>query len=362
MANKGFSYKVDRLADSEVKVVVEAERAIYDKHYELAYQSLSRNVKLAGFRPGKAPRAQIEAKLGGDVYNQTIQSLLPEIAAEIVETEKLNPVTQLSYDLDKLDDKSLHFSFTFTNYPEVKLPKLEKLVVEAEIDETVTEKDVNDVIERLYQSEQRAANVDSDKNAEPAAFSIDNVTDEMVVKWNINGAKSVAELQEQVKTRLSDIKHQQNHSKLESAIVEQLVKESSFEVPKALLEQQKHDLMHQYFDRIDELNLAREDFLSAQGTTLAEVEKQKEDEARNKIAVDLVLNQVAKEFNLIPTSAEVEAQIASVTDETLKQNLSTTNGRRYILTMLMQSAAVHKLEDIVQIKTPKAPTKAKKSK
>jgi trigger factor len=55
---------VETLEGNKVKVVVEVEEAEFEKDLDAAFKRLAKEVRLPGFRPGKAPRKVLEARIG----------------------------------------------------------------------------------------------------------------------------------------------------------------------------------------------------------------------------------------------------------------------------------------------------------
>ena len=91
-----FTFKKEsKDSETTLTITVSPERFMETKNK--VYNKLSQDVSIQGFRPGKAPRALIEAHISENVYNQTINTLVPEITSEIFVQEKINPLTQVSY-------------------------------------------------------------------------------------------------------------------------------------------------------------------------------------------------------------------------------------------------------------------------
>jgi trigger factor len=55
---------VEVLEDNKVKVSVEVDEAEFEREVDAAFKRIAKEVKLPGFRPGKAPRRLLEARLG----------------------------------------------------------------------------------------------------------------------------------------------------------------------------------------------------------------------------------------------------------------------------------------------------------
>jgi trigger factor len=76
---------VEVLEDHKVKVSVEVDEAEFEEAIDAAFKRIAREVRIPGFRPGKAPRRILEARLGGDVGRQeALREGLPEYYARAV--------------------------------------------------------------------------------------------------------------------------------------------------------------------------------------------------------------------------------------------------------------------------------------
>src|SRR5690606_34651767 len=69
---------VEVLEDNKVKVSVEVDEAEFEREVDAAFKRISKEVRLPGFRPGKAPRRILEAKLGSGVgREEALRESLP---------------------------------------------------------------------------------------------------------------------------------------------------------------------------------------------------------------------------------------------------------------------------------------------
>tara|TARA_B100000959_G_scaffold148734_2_gene156124 strand:- start:3053 stop:4468 length:1416 start_codon:yes stop_codon:yes gene_type:complete len=70
---------IETLDGDRVKLTVAVDAAEFDTAVEQAFKRLAREVRLPGFRPGKAPRKILEARLGtGAGRQEALQSALPD--------------------------------------------------------------------------------------------------------------------------------------------------------------------------------------------------------------------------------------------------------------------------------------------
>ncbi len=78
---------------NKATIVVEIEKELMNKGAEIAYKKQRKNIRLPGFRPGKAPRKMIEKMYGEFVFfEDAIEELFPEIYDFAIDDERLFPV------------------------------------------------------------------------------------------------------------------------------------------------------------------------------------------------------------------------------------------------------------------------------
>jgi trigger factor len=76
---------VEPLEGNKVKLSVEVDEQEFEKALDAAFRRIAREVRIPGFRPGKAPRRVLEARLGRDVGRQeALRESLPDYYAQAV--------------------------------------------------------------------------------------------------------------------------------------------------------------------------------------------------------------------------------------------------------------------------------------
>lgn len=78
---------VEPLEGNKVKLSIEVEASEFDQAVDAAFKKIAKEVRLPGFRPGKAPRKVLEARLGAQAgREQALQDSLPEYySAAVIE-------------------------------------------------------------------------------------------------------------------------------------------------------------------------------------------------------------------------------------------------------------------------------------
>lgn len=151
---------------NKVKFKVTVLAPEVSKAFELITNALVREVRVPGFRPGKAPKGVIEKRVGTEfLENEVAKHLIEQNYSKAVNELKLIVLTA-NVDPGKLE-KGADFEFTVDaeNYPEVTLPNWEAFSIEAQAP-TVGDEDVQKAINELLQSRATFEQVDRAAEAE----------------------------------------------------------------------------------------------------------------------------------------------------------------------------------------------------
>lgn len=85
---------------NKVKLSVEVPADEFEKAVDAAFRRIAREVKIPGFRPGKAPRRLLEARLGTDVArSDALQHALPEYYSEAIQEHEIDVIAPPEIDI-----------------------------------------------------------------------------------------------------------------------------------------------------------------------------------------------------------------------------------------------------------------------
>ncbi len=116
-----------------------------------AARKLSRDMKIKGFRPGKAPRSVVERMVGADqLRSEAIEEAIPGVVTSAIDENGLEPVTvpQVS-DVREADEGGVEVDVRITLWPELEaIPDFSGLEIEVERPE-VTEEEIQQQFDAL---------------------------------------------------------------------------------------------------------------------------------------------------------------------------------------------------------------------
>ena len=130
--------------------IIEINGKEWEEALDKAFQKAVKNVKIDGFRKGKAPKDIFLKKYGKEsLYLEAADIVLPDAYSKMLEDHKDEElVAQPDITLKTIDDKKVVFNFVLTTRPEVKLGKYKGLKVKKEKVEA-TEDEINATIEQM---------------------------------------------------------------------------------------------------------------------------------------------------------------------------------------------------------------------
>jgi trigger factor len=171
----------EQIDPTTIKLTIVADQALLDATKKHVLSDLSRDVKVPGFRPGKAPANLIEKQIDQSLLQaQFLDHAVNQLYTDAAQQEKLRPVAQPEIAITKfVPFTTLEFTAQVSVVGDIKLPDYKKIKVSAS-EVSVTAKDVDEVLENLRQ---RAA---TKKSVERPA----KLGDEVIIDFTGTDAKT----------------------------------------------------------------------------------------------------------------------------------------------------------------------------
>ncbi len=141
---------VEQLSPTRVRINVEVPFEELKGDFDRAYKALAQQIKVPGFRPGKAPAKLLEARVGrGAVLEQVVNDALPGKYSEAVTTAEIKVIGQPDIEITKIEDgQELAFTAEVDIRPEITLPDFATLAVTVDPIE-ITDADIDEQLESL---------------------------------------------------------------------------------------------------------------------------------------------------------------------------------------------------------------------
>jgi trigger factor len=141
---------VESLEGNKVKVTVELDPAEFEREMDAAFRRIAREVRIPGFRPGKAPRRILEARVGNEAARaDALQHALPEFYAQAVRQHDVDVIAAPEIDItDGEEDGQVAFDAVVEIRPKVSIGGYDTLRVTIDRPE-VTDDEIDERIDQL---------------------------------------------------------------------------------------------------------------------------------------------------------------------------------------------------------------------
>ncbi len=139
---------VETLSDNRVKLTVELDEAEFETEVEAAFKRIAREVRIPGFRPGRAPRRLLEAQLGAQAGRiEALRASLPDYYSRAVVEHEVDVIDSPEIEITHGEESGpVSFDAVVDVRPSVKVTGYDALSVEIpnpEVDESEVEAEID---------------------------------------------------------------------------------------------------------------------------------------------------------------------------------------------------------------------------
>ncbi|RMD77516.1 hypothetical protein D6810_00740 [Candidatus Dojkabacteria bacterium] len=310
-------YKIEKNFGQKNRVIFKIiiNKDYFDAEIQKDLVKLSKEVKVQGFRPGKAPLGLIRDKIIKDAFLETFNRLVLDITQEVLLNESKSGqryIAGVDYDFsldEQIDNNEDEFSnlisYSFTAYT---IPKVNPKIVSTSGIKLktveVSDDEVDELIRSLVRSVLKKEEIDSlggEENFE--------LTNELVARLGYEESKDLESLKKTVRETIATRKQMDSESKLAQEITKFMLGNIDFDLPKSLIKRKVEDKHLEFSRRLSQLKINEESFLKTQGKTLEDLHKEWEEEIIERIKSDIIFFEVAKLENVEANDEDVKKEL-----------------------------------------------------
>ncbi len=244
---------VKKIDATKREILIEVGKEFLEKEWDRVYKEISQEVKIPGFRPGKAPRELLEKNYKDSARKKIIEDLVPKLYEEAVKKESLQPLTFPEFKNLELKDDFLKFSAIIEVKPQVSIKDYYGFALKFE-DIKVEDSEIETVLKNLKEHFKKSQNLELPSDVEEKVFCKSLY------------CKNIEELKEWIKSQIYLQKYENRKRRVQAQIEEKLLSGNKVEVPKKVLESHHKKLVE---DALASLRF--------QGFDGEEIEKRKKD-------------------------------------------------------------------------------------
>lgn len=124
--------EVTTLESNKVKLVVEVDESELDVHIDEAFKKIAQEIRLPGFRPGKAPRKVLEARIGKEyARGEALREALPEYYRQAIIEHDVDVIAPPDLDITSGEEEGdVAFEAVVEIRPEITVAGYDGLQIE----------------------------------------------------------------------------------------------------------------------------------------------------------------------------------------------------------------------------------------
>ncbi|HHO56169.1 MAG TPA: trigger factor [Trueperaceae bacterium] len=363
--------KVLEKENVNAKIKVDIPAKDVSAAYKTVLQSVARQVKIAGFRPGRAPKGVLIKHVGEEILNEEVKDyLIEKTLAKALDKEGFVAV---NFDITAeaaTDNKDFSYEVKLELYPDISLPELSEIIIDTPKEE-VSPEELTATLEELLEqnailvpverkikaSDQINIEILRDEESENSSIPIDlskvdkdfakqfvgkKIDDEFEIKVDAPegeediilkvkvtdvkekelakldddfakdlGLESFEELEENLRSNLQYRKDSDSFAAQREEFIEKLMADSDFELPESLVKRQEENYLEKFREDLVREDMSFEDYLEEQYEGKADkFYAELKENSQEKIKRDLVLEQLMTDRKTKLSNKEFESQLA----------------------------------------------------
>jgi trigger factor len=158
MTAADISVVTETLPGSQVGLTIEVPPDQVDRAYDRALNRLAQRIRIGGFRPGKAPRPLVEARVGpAALREEVVDTLVPGLVSRALRDNKIDAIDRPRVEVQELErGRPGRFTARVSVMPDVVLPDLDTLHVERShtaVDDEMVDRRLRELRERMAEVE-----------------------------------------------------------------------------------------------------------------------------------------------------------------------------------------------------------------
>ncbi len=334
-----FSRK--KLPKSEIAIEMQLDEEELDKKKPEAIGILAKNLRIEGFRPGRAPLPLAEKHLSDTaILEEAARIAITEAYGNVVRKENLDVIGDPEVQVLKLaPGNPLEFRIQVAVLPGIELPDYKKIAGKStKRNVLVEEKEVEDALKWLRESKKTK----------------DGVTPEATTEFaqGLGNFADLKSLRQSIQEGLRHEKEIQERDRLRQEIIEKIAEQSKLEIPDVLVSREKQVLisgLKQDIERV--LQISFEEYLQKAGKTEQELVDSFAQEAEQRVKRFLVVREVAKKEGIGATQEEITKEAAAMLEHyaNAKQDIDLARLKEYTEGVLRHEKTLQFLEQFASL-------------
>lgn len=305
--------KIKDLGNSELELEGEINAETFSTYRPKAIKSISEETQIDGFRPGHIPEKILIEKVGEiKILYEMAELALTEAYPKILSENKIDAIGQPEITLTKIaKDNPLGFKIKTAVLPKINLTDYKsvakKINDEKEEEIIVEEKEVDDLIDSLRRERSKHEHNHKEGEKCDGKITMPELDDDFAK--SLGEFESVADLKSKIRENIKLDKIRRAKEKKRLKIVEVIKDKSEINIPAILIEAEKDKMLSEMELQIRQMGLNFEDYLTHLKKTREELRSGWDNDAKNRVAFGLVVNEIARIEQIKAPEEELKKEV-----------------------------------------------------
>ncbi len=304
---------IEHLPNQEVKLQIEIPANEIEETRKKVVSDLASEVKIEGFRKGKAPKELVEEKLDkSKIKAEIINRLIPRYYTEAVQKQKIQPIISPEIEVKQFEEESeLIFEATTALKPEVDLGNYKEAVKEA-----------------LQEKGKKGKTIYG-----PEGEPLDH-----------ENTKTKGQENKRTEEHRHEHQHPQNEiAQKQTKAVKALLDEAEVKMSELIIERETNRMLSKFLGQLEQMNMPVEQYLEARGTTAEKMRKKYRDLAKDDLKLEFILDKIGEEEKIEVSDDEIKEAIKHAPEEEVKKTMESEEGKAYIRHVLKNRKVIENI-------------------
>ena len=288
------------ITPSEIEIKGELSAEDFHKFWAQTIATMSKEVKVPGFRNGQAPENIVVNKIGEDqILLAMAENALQKLYPLIISDKKIEAIGRPEISITKLaKNNPLGFTLKTAILPIVKLPNYQKIAAEVnkktkpEIIE-VSEKEIDEFLENF--KKMKSTGEKSENETKPEGKK--------------NNPEEDTAFRDKIKEQLYTDKKRKEQEKKHLAILEAISDQTPIDIPSVLITSELDKMLQELQGQIEQAGIKFDDYLNHLKKSSDDLRSTWKPDAEKRVKIGLLLQKIITDSKLTVEPAELEDYI-----------------------------------------------------
>lgn len=311
---KHYNVTIKDLPESHIEITAVIEESEFAAARVEAIKHLQEHANLPGFRKGQVPETVLLARIGEEaILDEMAEAAIGRAYPSIVISNKLDVIGRPEIKITKIAVGSpLEFTITTAIFPKFVLPEyktIAKKLTGKKEDIIVSDEEVTKTIDELKKLRAKS-DAQKDGREFDEASELPEITDEWVKTLGSfdNTEDFLVKLKENILTE----KTRSARDRVRVAIMEELVKETSMELPKILIDQELARMEEEFGADLARMGMDTQKYLEKINKTREDMHSEWKDDAIARAKTQIIAAKIAEVEHLEPSTEDMNREIAAL--------------------------------------------------